>query len=522
MGSENGEVPPDLKAMVNLIQALVRANKRVITLSSILSLQKKLMRQYPSLILKFKVDRDFNVKCTMIGQDKDLEALGKLLEEFLRALMEILPHQNFCDKVTEAVRDLGQDATLELLASGAADLLPVELTDQIMIATDFGDRLNRLRNSDARTQALSIYERLYTTFFQHAFAILKPKEEHFRAFCKRLEDMVTSHFAFVRVFKVSAKYEVSLMVQDDAPLEVLLNALAHIFDSLVYGASVVWDPDEARNLGRKTALTVLGEFEELPDSSGVTASLLRGALSSRVRTGSLGLDRILDGGLERNSNTLLLSPNLIERDFLLSSFIRKGFMSGEGVLMVVSKMDTDRLLDMLSDDAHDPAGNIPFGKVKLHMYTPTDNGSDLPEPRDLVGLDDNEDMIETPKNLIDLNKFLIKAVRKYGPGPKRAIIEVLDSSMEKFGGKRLYWYLSRYVSILKENGFSTIFLASERVIGKELVENMMDLFENTISIRKRDGSYSYEIGRVAAKKPVLDPKFRLISISDVGLSITEE
>jgi|GEM_PF-3851913 len=513
------EQNPELKALLDLIQAMIKVNKGIITLSNILSIQKNLMRQYPILLLKFKVDRDFTLTTKMEGGPKELEALGKFLEEYLKTMMELVPSNSISDKIFSTVKDLGQDAVLELLASGAVNFLPFELVDQVRKAADFGDRLNNMRSSDPKYQAISVYERIYSRFLSDALGALSPPEANFKAFCRKLEQLVRDHYKFISEFTVHPDLKVTLKAPD-AELELLLEAMAHIYDSLVYGAAQVWSAEDAKNLGRRVALTVLGEFEDVPDSCGVTASLLRGALSSKVRTGVLGLDRLLDGGLDRNSNTLLVSPNLIERDFLLASFINKGFQGGEDVLVIAAKIDTDRLLDMISES--NPIQG-PIGKLKLHVFRakatdPEDKTTEPPKearPADIS-------TIENPTDLIELNKLLVQEMKKFGPGPKRALIEVLDEGVKAFGSERLYWYLTRYLNILKENGFSTLFLCSIEVMGKKGITDLIDLFENTLEIRKRSASFSYELGRVAAKKLVLNPQFKLVSFGDRGISITDE
>jgi KaiC/GvpD/RAD55 family RecA-like ATPase len=528
-----GQSNPELKVLLDLVQALIRVNKGVVTLTNILGIQKKLMRQYPVILLKFKVDRDFNMTCKMAGTEKELEALGKFLEEYIKTLMELVPPNTLLDKIYSTVKDLGQEAALELLASGSANLLPFELVDQVRKAADFGDRLNKLRTSDARSQVLMVYERLYSRFLSDALGTLQPQETNFKAFCKKLEDLVKSHYQFIREFTIHPDLRV-IIIAPEADLEDLLEALAHIYDSLVYGASQVWAPEETRNLGRRVALTVLGEFEEIPDVCGVTASLLRGALSSKVRTGVLGLDRLMDGGLDRNSNTLLVSPNLIERDFLLASFINKGFQAGEDVLVIVSKLDTERLLDMLSENKPQ-SGQV--GKLKLHVFRPKPGeGGEAVKLPGLEGAQPQKDTklstggqaegeaakVDNPTDLIELNKFLVQQIKNYGPGAKRALVEVLDEAKLAFGEERLYWYLTRYLNILKENGFSTLFLCSLEVMGKKQITDMLDLFENTLEIRKRSASFSYELGRVAAKKMVLNPQFKLVTFGDRGISVTDD
>jgi hypothetical protein len=127
---------PELKALLDLIQAMIRVNKGIITLSNILNIQKTLMRQYPVLLLKFKVDRDFNLTTKMDGNPKELEALGKFLEEYLKTLIELVPPSSIADKIYSTVKDLGQDAVLELLASSAVNFLPFELVDQVRKAAE--------------------------------------------------------------------------------------------------------------------------------------------------------------------------------------------------------------------------------------------------------------------------------------------------------------------------------------------------------------------------------------------------
>jgi len=506
-GTKGITTSPEMMALIDLIQALVSVNKRIMTLTNILGIQKKLMRTYPSIILKMKVDRNFDLTCKMEGTPKHLEALGKFLEEYLKELMEMLPSKNLSDRIYTVVANLGKEAALELLASGAADLLPVELIEQIRIAADFGDRLNDLRSSDARTQATVIYEELYSRFMTNVVGEMKPPEDNFKAFCRKLEKAGQKQYDFIIEFEVKEDYRI-VIEANEIYLEDYLDALAHIYESLVYGASTVWDEKEVKSVGRRTALTVLGDFEDIPDASGVTASLLKGALSSKVRTGTLGFDRLLDGGLERKTNTLLVAPNIIERDFLLASYIRKGFQSGEEVLAIVTKMDIDRILDMLTQDNRSQGQ---LGKFNLHMYMPKE--------------DENEDRAYKagpPTDLSELNKLMVKVVKDFGPGPKRALIEILDESKKVFGDDQLYWYLTRYLNILKDYDFTTIFLADIKVLGKEFISNILDLFENTIEIRKRSASYSYEIGRVAAKKMILEPEFRILTIGDRGVSITDD
>jgi len=518
---------PEFKVLTDLIQALIRVNKGVITLTNILSIQKKLMRQYPVLLLKFKVDRDFNVTCKMDGSPKDLEALGKFLEEYIKTLMDLVPPNVIMDKIYSTVKDLGQDAALELLASGCVNLLPFELVDQVRKAADFGDRLNKLRSSDTRTQAVMVYERLYERFLSEALGSLQPPEAKFKDFCRRLEGLVKAHYIDIDEFTVHTDLKVTVQVSG-SDLEGLLEALAHIYDSLVYGAAQVWTPEDARNLGRRVALTVLGEFEEIPDACGVTASLLRGALSSKVRTGVLGLDRLMDGGLDRNSNTMLVSPNLIERDYLLASFMNRGFQAGEDVLMVVSKLDTERILELLGEGGH---GSAQLGRLKVHVFRPKrgEGGTEVKvtglaqgAPKVTAPGSAEGQRVDTPVDLIELNKLLVQVVKDFGPGPKRALIEVLDEAKLAFGEERLYWYITRYLSILKEAGFSSLFLCSIEVMGKKLITDMIDLFENTLEIRKRSASFSYELGRVAAKKLILNPQFKLVTFGDRGISITDE
>ena len=88
---------PELKALLDLIQAMIKVNKGIITLSNILNIQKTLMMQYPILLLKFKVDRNFNLTTKMEGSPKELEALGKFLEEYLKTLMELVPSNSISD-----------------------------------------------------------------------------------------------------------------------------------------------------------------------------------------------------------------------------------------------------------------------------------------------------------------------------------------------------------------------------------------------------------------------------------------
>jgi KaiC/GvpD/RAD55 family RecA-like ATPase len=510
---------PELKALLDLIQAMIRVNKGIITLSNILNIQKTLMRQYPVILLKFKVDRDFNLTTKMDGNPKELEALGKFLEEYLKTLIELVPPSSIADKIYSTVKDLGQDAVLELLASSAVNFLPFELVDQVRKAADFGDRLNTLRGSDPRSQAISVYERLYNRFLTDALGALNPPEANFKEFCKKLEQLVKDHYTFISEFTVHSDLKVTIKAPD-AELELLLDAMAHIYDSLVYGAAQVWSAEDAKNLGRRVALTVLGEFEDVPDACGVTASLLKGALSSKVRTGVLGLDRLMDGGLDRNSNTLLVSPNLIERDFLLASFINKGYQGGEDILVITAKIDTDRLLDMLSDP-NSNSGTL--GKLKLHVFRPKTPEQDTPLTDILKDAKQQENTnIENPTDLIELNKLIVQEVKKFGPGPKRALIEFLDDATKVFGAERVYWYLTRYLTILKENGFATLFLSSIEVLGKKGITDLVDLFENTLEIRKRSASFSYELGRVAAKKLILNPQFKLVSFGDRGISIIDD
>jgi hypothetical protein len=102
------------------------------------------------------------------------------------------------------------------------------------------------------------------------------------------------------------------------------------------------------------------------------------------------------------------------------------------------------------------------------------------------------------------------------------LIEVLDEATKTFGAERVYWYLTRYLTILKENGFSALFLCSIEVMGKKGITDLIDLFENTLEIRKRSASFSYELGRVAVKKMVLNPQFKLVSFGDRGISIIDD
>jgi KaiC/GvpD/RAD55 family RecA-like ATPase len=484
--------------LVRIISAIVMKNKRIVTMSALLSIQKTLMRRYPQIFTRVRIDTNFNVYCSMPESDESLEALKMFLEKYVESMTNLLSDEIVSRKMCAALKDIVETTGVD---RDIIDYLPPIVRNEIDKAARMKSLLQDIKNQSKKNQAIHIYSELFTNLIKSFIEQKKPKPENVKNFARVMQKGVKHRYPFLKNFKISPEGDVTV---GDADIEepVLISALGMIYDGFIFGISSVTTEKEATELGRKVAIDTLSNFDELPETSGVTSSLLHGALSKKVKVGPLGLDMMLGGGLLMDSNVLLITPKIIERDFLLAHFAKTGFKSGEGVLIILSEVNPDRILELLGADV---TTGMEIGRIILKMFHP--GGTKEKGASELT-------------DLISLNKALIKIARDMGFSRKRAILDVIDPSIRSMDNQRIFWYLARYLSVLKEAAYNSIFVVDRKSAGEEFINHVKDLFDTVLEIRKRKiGGAAYEIGIVTVNKIVPEEEFRQISITDYGVSV---
>ncbi len=194
-------------------------------------------------------------------------------------------------------------------------------------------------------------------------------------------------------------------------------------------------------------------------------------LPGRVPTGTLGLDRLLCGGIPEGYAIVLVSPAFEERQRLIRNYVEFGLESGH-------------IAFYLTDEPGDTRGLAEKYPEGMYFFVCNPRADlvvkDLPNVYKLKGVD----------NLTDIDIALAKASRQLKtlqPSPRRACIEIVSDVLLQHHAVTTRKWLSGLIQDLKSRGFTIMAVINPQMHPSEDVQAILSLFDGEIHVAEKDG-----------------------------------
>ncbi|MGA1821061.1 MAG: RAD55 family ATPase [Thermoplasmatota archaeon] len=272
--------------------------------------------------------------------------------------------------------------------------------------------------------------------------------------------------------------EFETCVWSNATDEEVGSALVNIFDSIVGLSIFMMGKEEAI---RKGALLFQEEFHDdmdLLERYGLSDKILDGALHNKLSTGLIPLDRKLQGGLNKGSSILLVSPSGIERDNFLLTLFSLG-LSRDGSLLYVTSKEPPRSVRMLLKTRDlNPEELEETGHLRIVDWFSWRGDR-------IIGVEKDGYALKSSKILSNLGIAINKSMRELDFSTNNmALIHFIGPAINIFDFQQVYNFIQRLRAKFKENGMCAVFLLETESLGKEELPRLMEVFDGTIEIRK--------------------------------------
>jgi KaiC/GvpD/RAD55 family RecA-like ATPase len=171
-----------------------------------------------------------------------------------------------------------------------------------------------------------------------------------------------------------------------------------------------------------------------------------------VKSGILGFDLLVGGGIPENHVIMLQGPTSTENTIFTNQFIKKGLDNYEPVLVVLSKMSAEKFRENLKAIGINAKKFERKGYLKIVDWYSFKSG-------DIVGdVEEKGGIIYASKDLTNLGIAINRGIKALKDAPvKRAVIDVLSPALNFFEYKRIYNFVQSMVARFKSSNITTIF-----------------------------------------------------------------
>lgn len=193
-------------------------------------------------------------------------------------------------------------------------------------------------------------------------------------------------------------------------------------------------------------------------------------LPNRVSTGSVGLDRLLLGGVPEKYACVLASAVSDERELLVRNFLEVGLERGETTFYVTSEAKS--ALDLAEKFQSNFFLFVCNPRVEVVLES-------LPNVFKLKGVD----------NLTDICIALTKGFRRLNQsqlGPRRACVEIVSDVLLEHKVLLTRKWLIEVLSYFRSNGFTTLAVVDSQMHPDEEVQAVLGLFDGEIRISEKE------------------------------------
>jgi KaiC/GvpD/RAD55 family RecA-like ATPase/rubrerythrin len=228
-----------------------------------------------------------------------------------------------------------------------------------------------------------------------------------------------------------------------------------------------------------------------------------------VKSGILGFDLLVGGGIPINHVILLQGPNPSDNAIFTNQFIKKGLDNFEPVLVVLSKISVEKFRENLKELGINAKKLERKGYLKIvdwYSFKSRDIGGDVEE---------KGGVIYASKDLTNLGIAINRGIKALKDAPvKRAVLDVLSPTLNFFEFKRIYNFIQSMVARFKNNDITTIFSLEIEAEGPEILSGLHGIFDGVVDLKvRREGDkLTRKIGIISMSDIHFDPKYRYYRI----------
>jgi len=226
----------------------------------------------------------------------------------------------------------------------------------------------------------------------------------------------------------------------------------------------------------------------------------------RIKTGTLGLDEMLHGGVPEGNCFILQGPPGNEKDLIANQYVKEGLLNGEAVFVVVSTISPDEFRKQLKFIGLNPKKYEASGDLMIvdwYSYK-HERVKSIEE-----GTGEEKAVIKASFDLTNVGIAITKTIENMDKKKqKRAVINLLSSALNSFGLKTVYNFAQATRAKCRQENITTLFVLDSEAQDQKVLSTFHQIFDGLIEVsRTRTG-------------PTLKREICILSMS--GTSIVSE